>query len=147
MPNITHGYFGTRLYAVYKSMIQRTTNPNNSGYKYYGRKGVSICEEWKHDRLKFFKWAENNGYADNLVIDRIDARGDYSPGNCRFITQKENVKRSNARSNKPRRGHIKISDDLASEICEAYDTGLFSQRVIAKGLNVSRGAIVHLLKN
>lgn len=84
----------TRLYTIWCGMRQRCSNPNRSAYKYYGGKGVSVCEEWQ-DYSAFKAWAIGNGYADNLSIDRIDNRKGYSPDNCRWITISENVARAN----------------------------------------------------
>lgn len=84
----------TRLYSIWNGMRQRCENPNRAAYKLYGGKGVSVCDEWK-DYQKFKAWAEANGYADNLSIDRIDSNGNYCPENCRWITLSENVARAN----------------------------------------------------
>ena len=54
-----------------------------SGDKHY--QNVSVCEEWSTFE-PFMEWALQNGYSDNLSIDRIDLLGDYCPSNCRWVT-------------------------------------------------------------
>jgi hypothetical protein len=57
-------------------------------YKWYGGLGVKVCEEWESAEA-FISWALANGYAPGLTIDRINAFGDYTPDNCRWITIQE----------------------------------------------------------
>lgn len=86
----THGMCGTRLYRIWSKMKSRCYNKNDTDYKrWYGSRGIYVCEEWKNDFLTFYKWAINNGYKDNLSIDRIDVNGNYEPNNCRWATDKE----------------------------------------------------------
>ena len=80
----------SRLYSIWVGMNDRVKNPNSKSYKYYGGRGISVCEEWESS-INFILWAKNNGYSDNLVIDRIDVNGDYCPENCRFVTPHESV--------------------------------------------------------
>ena len=75
----------TRLYKVWEAMMQRTTNPSSIEYKHYGGRGITVCDEWKTPSA-FIEWARNNGYQDNLVIDRIKNDKNYQPDNCRFVT-------------------------------------------------------------
>lgn len=93
----THKMSNTKLYYVYREMIQRCCNPNNKGYKNYGGRGISICEDWRRDFINFYKWAISNGYEEGLSIDRIDVDGNYEPSNCRWATavQQSNNLRNN----------------------------------------------------
>lgn len=86
-----------RLYDIYTTMKQRCYNKNHKKYKHYGGRGIKVCSEWLESYSNFYEWAINNGYSDNLTLDRIDTNGNYEPNNCRWATQKEqqNNKRTN----------------------------------------------------
>lgn len=91
------GHAKERIYRIWTGMHRRCYNPDSDNYKWYGGSGIEICKEW-HDFLTFRKWALENSYTDKLSIDRIDSEGDYSPENCRWQTQKQQM--NNVSSNK-----------------------------------------------
>ena len=85
----------TRIYNIYDHMKSRCYNKNCDSYRYYGGSGITICDEWKNDFMKFRDWAISNGYSEELTIDRIDVVGNYEPINCQWITRSENTIKSN----------------------------------------------------
>lgn len=79
----------TRVYRVWQSMKSRCNYKSVNGYKNYGGRGITVCDEWKNDFMNFYNWAMANGYKEGLSIDRIDVNGNYCPENCRWITMQE----------------------------------------------------------
>lgn len=88
---------GTRLYRIWSGMKRRCNNISDREYKYYGGRGIKVCNEWNNSSYVFYNWAMTNGYKDNLTLDRIDVNGNYEPNNCRWVTWK--VQENNRRNN------------------------------------------------
>lgn len=89
---ITHGQANTPLYQLFKWMHNRCELKTSNTYKWYGAKGITVCDEWKEFHT-FQKWALDNGYQVGLSIDRLDPTKGYSPENCEFVTRSENARR------------------------------------------------------
>lgn len=81
-----------RLYVCWQSMKDRCYNANRCQFKDWGGRGITVCKEWLNDYTSFKKWALQNGYSDNLTLDRIKVNEGYSPNNCRWITKIEQNK-------------------------------------------------------
>lgn len=80
-----------KIYKRWSHMKSRCERKNDISYKNYGARGIKVCDEWK-DYTNFEKWSLENGYADNLELDRIDNNGNYEPSNCRYVTRTQNAR-------------------------------------------------------
>lgn len=127
-----------RLHGIYHGIKKRCYNKNMPRYKDYGGRGIAMCEEWldpDNGFDRFVDWAFENGYRDDLTIERVNVDGDYCPDNCTWITLKE--QRNNQRSTlwveyEGKRVRLK-------EICEeigvvSYDTA--HDRIYKRGWSV-----------
>lgn len=89
--NRKHGKRHTRVYRIWLDMKNRCENKRAQGrlYEDYRDRGIRVCEEWDNNFMSFYEWAMQNGYKENLSIDRINNEGNYEPSNCRWATPKE----------------------------------------------------------
>jgi hypothetical protein len=87
--NKKHGLHKTRIHSIWWNMLSRCKNKNVKAYKDYGGRGITVCDEWANDFVNFYNWAMENGYNDNLTIERIDVNKGYNPDNCKFISPEE----------------------------------------------------------
>lgn len=88
--HLTHGQANkSKTYKTWKEMRQRCTNPNADNYKWYGGRGIKICQEW-NDYAVFLK--DMGERPDGKTLDRINSDGDYEKSNCCWSTPKEQAK-------------------------------------------------------
>lgn len=95
-----HGMYNSALHKKWADMKRRCTSPKTHGYKNYGGRGITICDEWlgEYGFINFYNWAILNGFQEGLSLDRIDVNGNYEPSNCRWVTN--DIQANNRRTNR-----------------------------------------------
>lgn len=108
-----HGHSTSPEYASWKKMLQRCNNPKHINYKYYGALGVTVCERWHY--FPYFWKDMGPKPSPEYSIDRIDANGNYEPGNCRWATRE--MQSNNRRNSRflTFRGKTQTRDQWAKE--------------------------------
>ena len=129
-----HGLYGSPTHSTWKNMIARCHNPANTGFKNYGVKGVSVCDEWRDSFLTFI--ADMGPRPLGMTLDRIDNLLGYCPDNCRWAMSREQ------RMNQLR-GTITL--EQAAEVRRLHEAHGWGQNTIAKRLGISPGAVSGVL--
>jgi hypothetical protein len=136
--NRKHGLGYSRIYDTWHHMVSRCYNESDKSFSNYGGRGISVYDEWKNSLEIFNEWAINNGYSDDLTIDRINNDGNYEPGNCRFVTRSRNcIKKNIYKNNKTGyKGVRRASRGNKFEACIGVDKkvihlGTFSEPIDA----------------
>lgn len=80
-----------RLYNTWENMLQRCYNPNHPQYRYWGGRGIEVCNSW---RLSFEQFVLDMGPkpGPSYSLDRADNAMGYNPENCRWATKTEQVR-------------------------------------------------------
>lgn len=83
----THGKSNSRVYRIWRDMLNRCHYEKYAEWRYYGGRGIKVCDRWREAFENFL--ADMGEPAPHLSIDRIDPNGNYEPTNCRWATTKE----------------------------------------------------------
>jgi len=86
LPKKEKPYSKYKAYKSWNSMKVRCLNKDNEHYKFYGARGIKICERW----LNFKNFLEDMGERpEGKTLDRINVNGNYTKENCRWATPEE----------------------------------------------------------
>lgn len=122
----------TKIYSIWCGMKDRCFNPNSKAYKYYGGRGITVCDEWKTDFELFYDWSIKNGYKDDFSIERKNVNGNYCPENCEWIPFEKQAR------NKRNTLYIEINGETKrlKEWCEIYGANykVVYQRIYRSGI-------------
>lgn len=105
-----------RLYRIWQRMNYRCYNEHSNRFSTYGGRGITVCDEWRNDYIAFRTWAMQNGYCEELTLDRIDNDVGYEPQNCRWASVKDQQR--NRRNN--RMITLNGETKCVSEWCEQF---------------------------
>lgn len=79
--------YNTRIYKIWTGIITRCTNTSYHLYPDYGGRGITICDEWRYDFMKFYN--DMGDMPNGMSLDRIDNDKGYYKENCRWATLEE----------------------------------------------------------
>lgn len=78
------------IYAAWNNMVRRCTVPTHPGFKYYGGRGITVCERWM--RFENFLEDMRSQWTTGLTLERKDNGIGYFPGNCKWATRAEQMR-------------------------------------------------------
>lgn len=113
--HIRHGMSGSPEYRVWSLMHQRCSNPNSVVFKYYGGRGIRVCDRWS----EFPEFYSDMGArpSQRHEIDRADNDKGYSPENCRWVLPEENSRNRSS----TKLSHYAVRDIRSNQICGPQD--------------------------
>ena len=128
------------LYRRWERMKSRCYNSNVQDYKYYGGRGIKVCDEWVDNPKSFIEWGLDNGFKNGLTLDRIDVDKDYSPKNCRWASRKLQSRNKRNTFNwdtvrEIRNAKLLLPELTQREIAEAYNSNINTIGDILRGKN------------
>jgi hypothetical protein len=128
--NTTHGQSGTRLYQRYNSMLQRCYNTRVKEYRWYGAKGITVCDRWK-ESFQNFRIDMEATFFEGASLERNDVKAGYSPENCKWIPVREQNWNTNKTVRLPSGARLK-------RFCftHGFDYDAFYYQIVKKGLSL-----------
>ena len=125
------------IHKIWTLIKNRCCNKNSKAYKYYGGRGIIICDTWKNNFDEFYNWIRANlGERPDktYTLDRVDNNSNYEPGNLRWASKSTQAQNSR---------NTKLNEEKVKEIRESK----LSVVKLAKKYNVARSTIYEVINN
>ena len=113
-----HGKHDLIEHRIWVAMRGRCSNPKNRRFKYYGGRGIKVCKRWNKFSLFFKDMGKRPGKG--FSIERINNDGNYSPGNCKWGSAKEQSRN---------RRTVKMSLEKSVRLIELKKSGIKTSKI------------------
>lgn len=130
-----------REYTIWRSMKSRCTTPSSSNFKFYGGRGVTICDRWRDDFSAFM--ADMGRCPEGQTLDRIDPNGHYTPENCRWATWETQHRNTRRTVHVGWRGKTVSAAEAFTDMGLTYNQRLDSYRLLRSGMTIDDVARHH----
>lgn len=110
-----HGLSGHPLYKVWEGIVNRCYAKNSPAFRWYGARGISMCDEWRYNPETFINWAISKNWVNGLTVDREDVNGNYTPHNCRLVTHQTQMNNTTRSCKFEMNGQVKTISEWAME--------------------------------
>lgn len=124
----THGMYNTREYRSWQKIKARCFNTQCFEYKWYGGRGITMCDEWKNSFEQFYK--DMGPRPPKKSIERKDNNLNYNKDNCKWATQKE-------QSNNTRRNKFLTHNGMTKTLSEWADFTGINKSTISRRIELS----------
>lgn len=133
--NLKHNKSNTPEYKTWDCMKSRCTNPNDKRFKYYGGRGIKVCEEWMSSFSLFYDHIGPKP-TEKHTLDRINGNLGYEPGNVRWATISEQNNNSRNNHNITFNGKTQNIQRWSEDLCVARD--IIYDRIIRSGWSIEK---------
>ena len=130
-----HGMSKIPEYYIWKLIKARCFHEANPAYRYYGGRGITMCDFWKESFRVFFQDMGPRPFL-KAEIDRINNDGNYEPGNCRWVTRAENNRNSR---------NCKLTWDDVKEIRRLFKDESLTRKQLQEQFSVSASTIQEII--
>ena len=133
----SHTLKNTPEYRSWSALKNRCYNKNNEYYKYYGGRGITVCDRWKNSFIAFYEDMGKKPFP-KAQIDREENDGNYEPSNCRWVT---------ALVNSQNRRSCVVNQFTVTSLRRLYKSGKYSIKELSLIFRLNRRTLRDIVNN